>query len=419
MSVALEPLPAGSEVAGSEAVDSEPRPGQSTTGDAIPRQAAVGLAALTLGHLAIDCCAGIWPVFKTVAGLDIARAGLIATVGSMSGNGLQLAFGGFADRGFRKRLLVLGVAAAASVTFVPWVRGSYLLMAALVIVGQVGSAAFHPSAAGVATTIAPRRAGFMLGIFLAGGYVGYSLSQLVFTGVYAAAPLATPLIAVLPFCAAAGVAAYVPRTAPRPPGSGLAWRSLVAARRALGPLFAVQVLASAVNTTLVFLLPDLLLQRHAPAWMVEGGGHFALVAGGCLALLPAGHASDHWGARRVLSLANLGSTALLLTLLARTRGSWPDLALVLAFGALSGVNSVVAVSEGSRVLPGHASAVSALLMGLPWCVAALGPVVAGVLADPARGGTPSAALGSFALLLPAALAASLFVSARRRADAHA
>ena len=82
---------------------------------------------------------------------------------------------------------------------------------------------------------------------------------------------------------------------------------------------------------------------------------------------------------------------------------------MLGFGALNGVNSVVAVSEGSRVLPGHASAVSALLMGLPWCVAALGPVVAGLLADPARGGTPSAALGWFALLLPLAVAASLFV----------
>ena len=204
----------------------------------------------------------------------------------------------------------------------------------------------------------------------------------------------------------------MPQTRPRPPGSGLRWAALVAARHALGSLFLVQACASAVNTTLIFLLPDLLLQRRAPSWMVEGGGHFALVAGGCLALVPAGHMADRWGARRVLSAANLASGALLLALLARTRGSWPDLALVLAFGALNGVNSVVAVSEGSRVLPGHASAVSALLMGLPWCVAALGPVVGGLLADPDRGGTPSSALGWFALLLPLAFAASLFVRPR-------
>jgi FSR family fosmidomycin resistance protein-like MFS transporter len=382
-------------------------------GGRAPGDAAARLAALAVGHLAIDCCAGIWPVFKTVAGLDIARAGLIATVGSMSGNGLQLAFGGFADRGGRRRLLVLGTASAAAVTFVPWAAGSYLLMAALVMTSQIGSAAFHPSAAGAAATIAPQRAGFMLGLFLAGGYLGYALSQLVFTAVYAASPFATPLIGLVPLCAAAAVAATLPRSARPALATGLRARALVESRGALGPLFLVQACASGVSTTLIFLLPDLLLERSAPSWMVEGGGHFALVAGGGLALVPAGHASDRWGARRVLSGANLLSGALLLALLARTRGSWPDLALVLAFGALNGVNSVVAVSEGSRVLPGHASAVSALLMGLPWCVAATGPMIAGRLADPSRGGTPSAALAWFVLLLPVAFAASLFVRPRR------
>ena len=329
----------------------------------------------------------------------------------MAGNGLQLAFGSFADRGGRRLLLVAGVASAAAVTLVPWVRHSYLAMAALVMAGQVGSAAFHPSAAGAATTIAPRRAGFMLGVFLAGGYLGYSLSQFVFTSVYAKAPLGTPLIGLLPLAAAGAIALAVPAADPRRRGR-LDWAALSGSRSRLSSLFAVQLCASAVNTTLIFLLPDLLHQRHAAAWLVEGGGHFALVAGGCLALLPAGHASDRWGARRVLALGNLASGALLVWLLSRATASPFDLLLVLGFGAFNGVNSVVAVAEGGRVLPGHASAVSALLMGLPWCLAATGPVVGGILADPLRGGTPSAALGWFVLLLPLAVVASLFVRPR-------
>jgi FSR family fosmidomycin resistance protein-like MFS transporter len=56
------------------------------------------LLALVGGHFAVDCCTGIWPVFKTLAHLDIVRAGLIATAGSMAGNGLQVAFGLLADR---------------------------------------------------------------------------------------------------------------------------------------------------------------------------------------------------------------------------------------------------------------------------------------------------------------------------------
>ena len=351
-------------------------------------------------------------MYKTIAHLDIALAGLIATVSSMAGNGLQLAFGTIADRGGRRRLLVSGVAAAAAVTLVPWVRQSYLAMAALVLTCQVGSAAFHPSAAGAAATIAPRRAGFMLGVFLGGGFIGYALSQFLFTAVHAASPLSTPLIGLLPLGAAAAIAMAVPVADARAPRGGLGLRELPGLLAPLSSLFAVQVCASAVNTTLIFMLPDLLHERHAAAWLVEGGGHFALITGGCLALLPAGQAADRWGARRVLVFGNLASGVLLLWLLARATASPFDLLLVLGFGALNGVNTVVAVAEGGRVLPGHASAVSALLMGLPWCIAATGPVVAGLLADPGRGGTAGGALGWFALLVPLAVVASLFV--RRR-----
>ena len=183
--------------------------------------------------------------------------------------------------------------------------------------------------------------------------------------------------------------------------------------RPLAPLFAVQVFTNAVSVSLIFLLPDLLLARRAPTWMVEGGGHFALVAGGCLGLLPAGHAADRWGARRVLLVAN-GATMLLLgLLLGRTTASAVDLGLITAFGAFNSMNGVVSVAEGNRLIPGQASGVSAVLMGLAWCVGALGPVTAGWLADPARGGTPAGALAWLGLALPLALVASLGVRPRR------
>jgi MFS family permease len=183
--------------------------------------------------------------------------------------------------------------------------------------------------------------------------------------------------------------------------------------RPLAPLFAVQVFTNMVGVSLIFLLPDLLLARGAPAWMVEGGGHFGLVAGGALGLLPAGHAADRWGARRVLLVANGATFVLLALLLGRSSASAVDLALVTGFGAFNAMNGVVSVAEGNRLLPGQASGVSALLMGLAWCFGALGPVTAGWLADPARGGTPAGALAWLGLALPLALAASLAVRPRR------
>ncbi len=370
------------------------------------------LLTLASGHFAVDCCAGIWPVFKTLASLDIVKAGLIATVGTMVGNGLQLAFGVLADRGLRRRLIVAGVAAAGAVTFVPWVASSYILMAGLVMVMQIGSAAFHPAATGTAGRLSRQRTGFMIAVFLAGGYAGYSLSQVLFSALYRVTPALTALIALLPLAIAAAIAASVRGTSEQSHPRGPAAAPLRPVLPRIAPLFAIQTFAGAANVSLIFLLPDLLLARRAASWIVEGGGHFALVAGGALSLIPAGHASDRWGARRVLLVANAATFVLFAILLLRTSASTLDLLIVAAVGAFNGMNSVVSISEGNRLLPGQASGVSALLMGLPWCVAALGPVVAGMLADPARGGTPAGALSWFLLLMPVALGAGLLVRPR-------
>lgn len=368
--------------------------------------------ALAGAHAAVDCCSGIWPVFKTLARLDIATAGLIATIGSMTGNGLQVVFGVLADRGWRKKLIVTGVAVAGAVTLAPWAVRSYPLMGALVLTTNVGSAAFHPSATGAAANLQRRRVGFMIALFLSGGYLGYSLSQLLFASVYRSAHLLTPVIALLPLAMAAAIAVFLPAPVQAGPRRAVEWGALRGHVRHLAPLFAVQTLAGAVNVSLVFLLPDLLESRHAAPWIVGGGGHFALIAGGCLSLLPAGQASDRWSARRILVFANLTTATALAFLLLRDSTSTLDLLVVTAVGAFNGVNNIAAVAEGNRLLPGQASGVSALLMGLPWCVAALGPVVAGVLADPSRGGTPAGALGWFMLLMPLGLAAALNVKSR-------
>ena len=371
------------------------------------------LLALASGHFAVDCCTGIWPVFKTIAHLDIARAGLIATVGSMAGNGLQVAFGFLADRGWRRRLVVGGVCLAGAVTLVPLAVGSYLLMFALVLATQLGSAAFHPSATGAAGALSRSHTGLMIGLFLSGGYVGYSLSQVLFSSVYRHSTTLTPLIAALPITAAVTIARRGPGVLPTIRSDREPMGLMRVPLRPLAPLFAVQVFTNAISSSLIFLLPDFLLARGAPSWMAEGGGHFGLVAGGCLGILPAGHAADRWGARRVLLVANGATLLLLALLLDRTSASALDLGLVTAFGAFSAMNGVVSVAEGNRLLPGQASGVSALLMGLAWCVGAVGPVTAGWLADPARGGTPAGALAWLGLALPLALVASLGVRPRR------
>lgn len=389
-----------------------------TAAPSAPARIWTALAAVSLGHLAADLCSAIWPIYKTVAGLDLAKAGLIATVGSLVGNGLQPVFGLLADRGWRKSVLIGGLALAGAVTWTPYVS-SYWLLFCLALLTSLGSAAFHPSGTGVAGALSKRRTGVMVAVFLTAGYVGFGLSQLVFTAIYRANRGATAALSVVPLLAAAAVAIMLPKT----PGNGHSldrWKE--ALRAEIGPLralFLVQVFASAVNLGLVFVLPDLLVARGAPTWVAEGGGHAALVLGGAVALLPAGHAADRFGARSVLLGTNLLAGALLVWLVLAPGYSPVALAVVAGFGAFNGANNVVLVAEGNRLFPGQGSAASALLMGLPWCVASVAPMIVGVLADPARGGSPAAALGWLSLCVPCTLAVSALVPRHRSRRAHA
>ena len=54
--------------------------------------------AVVVAHIMVDFMGmSVWPVYKTLAGLDVAKAGWIATVIGMSGTALQPVFGLIAD----------------------------------------------------------------------------------------------------------------------------------------------------------------------------------------------------------------------------------------------------------------------------------------------------------------------------------
>ena len=98
-----------------------------------------GVLGVALGHLSVDARAGVWPVYKALAGLDLPTAGGIATACTPAGNGLQLAFGPMADRGHRRWLLALGVIASGAVCFLPYATTPALLPS-LMLVASAGSA---------------------------------------------------------------------------------------------------------------------------------------------------------------------------------------------------------------------------------------------------------------------------------------
>ncbi len=369
-----------------------------------PKTATV-LLLLWLGHFTVDSFSGIWPIYKTLAGLDLVKAGLIATVGGFIGNSLQIVFGYLGDRGWSRQLLAVGVLASGSIILVPYVgTDNYWLMGFLVMLTFLGSSAYHPSGTGTAGAIGGANIGKITAIFLSGGFFGYAFSQLLFTKIYnetggkpAIMYLAALVVACILFLAA-------PATSRSKTDRVNFWSATRNIRKPLAFLYIVMICAAGVNMLLVFLLPDVLQAKKASSWMIYGGGHMLMVLGGCAGLLPAGHLADKFGPRQVM-MGGLTILAFLLPAVALFNGNDNvSLALLLFFlGFFSNTCNVVGLTYGNRMMPGHTRTVSGLLMGSAWCVAGISTFVGGWLADPKYGGTPGSALLWFDLVVLCAL----------------
>ncbi|HET6439369.1 MAG TPA: MFS transporter, partial [Anaeromyxobacter sp.] len=340
----------------------------------VRRGAWLGVLTVAVGHLSVDACAGVWPVYKVLANIDLRTAGAIATISTLAGNGLQLAFGPLADRGHRRLLVGLGVAAAGAVFLFPYASGPAALLA-LVLLASAGSAAFHPAGAGHAGSLRTGRTGLALALYLAGGYLGFAGSQLAYSGAFHAlqgrlAPfLALPLVLGAAFALAGRAPSDSPLAGRLEPPAGehgaIAWGKI-------GALFAIQALSAAVGVAVQFLTPEVFGADGSTLAM--GGAHCLATLAGAAALFPAGAARDRFGARPVLVVANvLAGLSLVLLAFDRGRGPGAALSLILVFNFANAANTVVALAEGTEGLSGSGSSVSALLLGLPWLAAAPAP----------------------------------------------
>lgn len=340
------------------------------------------LLLLWAGHVCVDFFTGIWAIYKTLAAVNIATAGLITGISGFVGELSQLFFGYFSDRGHRKLILMIGLllsSAILCVTFVEGVMGLFLLLLALMI----GSSAFHPAATGIAASLSEDRKGQAILFFSFGGAVGFAISQLAFTKILHvfdghAYVLFLPLIVVFLVV----LMHRFPQTASGK--RGLTWQSFCAPfytrRKELILLYLSQVFYQGLRSTLFFLFPDIFMLKGYHSWICMGGGHLCFVAGSFLTLVPAGYLSDRFGQKSILLITISATTLLFYTFL--MLDALPismTLVLLICLGAFFGIINPLVISWGNYLVPESPSTVSAILMGFAWCVGNLGPACAGLL----------------------------------------
>jgi FSR family fosmidomycin resistance protein-like MFS transporter len=342
------------------------------------------LILLWIVHFFVDTMLGIWPVYKSMAQLDLVTAGLIVAVGAFIGEGSQLIFGSFSDKGYRKLLIMVGLLATTASAFLSY-SNSYVVLFCLYLLTCLGSGCFHPAAAGLVSSLVPNRRGLLMTLFASGGSLGLASGQLIFTQTYTFFEGHTFLLA-LPAVALAIVLLFYrfPQIQQVP---GISYKVKLSdclgffKKPALRTLYFSQVANQSIMWGTIFILPDALKTLGHVEWICYGGGHLFFILGGACMMVPGGYLADAYSARKVMLYAGIISCAAFYFVLF-SGGISETIVLIALFvlGAFIALINPIGISLGTRLEPNHPGAISAFLMGLVWCVSeALGPGGVGLM----------------------------------------
>lgn len=327
-----------------------------------------------IAHFLVDFMIGIWPVYKTMAHLDLAKAGFISGICAFIGEGLQIAFGPLSDRGYRKLLIICGLLATAACSMVSYTT-DYILLFLLFLSVCVGSGAFHPSAVGLIGSLTLEKKGLLIGIFASGGALGMASSQLIFSNSHSFFEGNT-IFLVIPTVLLVLSLLFYPLHGAENSNRKMVQRINLKAfaelfrRRDLSALYFTQICNSSILWGFIFLLPDILLSRGHANWVCFGGGHMCLILGSAIMMVPAGYLADKYSSKSVLINATIAG-AILLYLFYFLSETSPAVIFAILFmlGGVIGVCNPIAIALGNRLSPESPGMISAFLMGMVWCVA--------------------------------------------------
>ncbi len=358
------------------------------------------LAAVTLGHFAIDIFNSMGPVLlaflQSPLGLDAAQIGLAAGLYQFLAGSTQPLFGALVDRVGSRLLGPLSVAVTLTCICLAIAMalrtGSFPLFLGLFAFAAIGSGAFHPQGTMHAGTPESGRAATTTAVFFLFGQLGLasgpflaglSLDRFGAPGIYGLALIVSvvPIGMVL----AMGSRRFNPppeRLSLAEPAQKVAPRTHPISRRS-GSLVLTLLAAVFACRAWVFIgtasfLPLLFQGR---GWSSTGQGMVTGLfwLGGGLTGVAAGAVADRWGRRLVVVASTLAGSSVLWFLPTADGG----LALLLAIlcGALLGAPHSVLMVMAQSLLPVRKGLASGAALGFLFASGALASLVIGVLAD--------------------------------------
>ena len=346
------------------------------------------ILAVAIAHFINDAYSSflspLLPRLMADLGMSIALAASLAMTWSLAGSLIQPAAGYLADRYGRKLFVVGGPLISAIFLSLIGLAPSVEVLALLLIVGGMGSAAFHPPGAALSGGAGEGKgSGLRMSGFAFGGLLGFAVGPLAVVGLVAAVGLRSMWIAMIPAILVCGVLFRVlpadrPHPDAAPPPSP---REMVQAL--LGPLgvvFGVGALSGFVQRLFMTLSPIISFQDGAS----EAGGALVLsvyMAGQAAGTLVGGVLTDR--VDRVYLLAGLTALSIPAHFFTFWLPSGTPLMLLSAFVA-GGINLALmppVIVLAQEILPDSKGVGSGIVMGLAWATGSVVVIGFGFLAD--------------------------------------
>ncbi len=294
------------------------------------------VAAVAAAHAVHDTYTGflapLLPSFIETLALSRTEAGLL-TVFMQGPSLLQPVIGHLADRASLRYVLILAPAATATLMSLLGVAPNYAVLALLLVLVGVSSAALHAVAPVIAGALSGAKLGRGMSFWMVGGELGRTLGPLVVVTALGLVGLRGLPWLILPGLAAAfalyGLLRDVPDTRPAR-AEALPWGP--ALRRmapVLAPLMGLIGARALVLMAVTTFLPTFLTEEGADLWLA-GAALSVLQGAGVVGALFGGSLSDRWGRRAILVASGLLSPLLLFAFL--FSGGWWYFPILLLLG---------------------------------------------------------------------------------------
>ncbi|HUE86724.1 MAG TPA: MFS transporter [Vicinamibacterales bacterium] len=334
-------------------------------------------------HFVVDAYGNMFapllPLLIPQLNLSLKAVGVLAMCYQLASSVSQLGFGTLADR-WRPRVLLLGGPVLSVVVLSALgTSTSTVMLAALLMIGGLGGAAFHPPAAALVHAVSGERKGMAMATHISGGSLGFSLAPLVFApSVLFLGPSWSWLVAVPGLLALSYTLGLVRRVEIPRKHAKEGWGHLRPYAKPLALLYIIVVLRTLTANSLSIFLPVLLTRQGMGVGEASAAVStylFVSTVGGFLG----GPLADRHGPRRVIIWSLV--TAVPFLLAGQLTTGWTLTVLISTGGFLLQSTLPVNVTFGQQIAPVSAATVSSLMMGFAWGVGSLLAPVVGIAGD--------------------------------------